>query len=473
MAIKVSKLISILKSYQKKLTNLTANNRALVLLKASNEFDIDFHEFDYINSKLSSFELLEQVISNKKNSIICQFSDSRDEKTVLLSKKLAKLKRKENLIFEENGSKDLAIGYPFVQGKLADGTIIRAPLVIFPIELALHNNSSKPNWVIYQQSDNQPYFNKSLLTAYSHFTKTSIDDDFEDTSFENNFEDALVFRNFLYKVLKKSKFDVNFNRDIYINKLQFFESFRRIDFELKFKNGELKLYPEAILGIFPERGSVLSADYDTIIEANEFTNIASFFESKHITSKPIKEENCITPFAIDASQESALLKIKSGNSIVVQGPPGTGKSQLICNLITDYISNNKKVLVVSQKKAALDVIYERLTTINIQNFVALVHDFKLDRKKLYQQIALQIEKIEEYKNINNSLDAIWLEKQFLKVCRTIDSNIDKLTKFKNALFENKLFGVSIKEMYLNIPKIHFLELKPIAKLFNINLLNDF
>ena len=64
---------------------------------------------------------------------------------------------------------------------------------------------------------------------------------------------------------------------------------------------------------------------------------------------------------MDAFQENALKAVKKGNSIVVQGPPGTGKSQLICNLISDFIARGKRVLVVCQKRAALDVVYNRLS----------------------------------------------------------------------------------------------------------------
>jgi len=41
------------------------------------------------------------------------------------------------------------------------------------------------------------------------------------------------------------------------------------------------------------------------------------------------------------------------------GPPGTGKSQTIANLIADRIAQGKKVLFVSEKMAALEVVYKR------------------------------------------------------------------------------------------------------------------
>src|SRR5690606_23431194 len=111
----------------------------------------------------------------------------------------------------------------------------------------------------------------------------------------------------------------------------------------------------------------------------------------------VKEEHTFTPFKQDASQENALKAVKKGRSLVVHGPPGTGKSQLICNLISDFIVRGKNVLLVCQKKAALDVVHERLKEKGLAEFIGLVHDFKNDRKSIYDQISHQIEKLDEYK----------------------------------------------------------------------------
>jgi hypothetical protein len=57
----------------------------------------------------------------------------------------------------------------------------------------------------------------------------------------------------------------------------------------------------------------------------------------------------------DSSQVLAILEAKAGQSMIIEGPPGTGKSQTITNLIAEAIGDGKKVLFVSEKRAALDV----------------------------------------------------------------------------------------------------------------------
>lgn len=67
----------------------------------------------------------------------------------------------------------------------------------------------------------------------------------------------------------------------------------------------------------------------------------------------------------DSSQLEVLTDVKNGKNLVVEGPPGTGKSQTIVNLIAELMAMNKKVLFVSEKKAALDVVKDRLDSIGL------------------------------------------------------------------------------------------------------------
>ncbi|MEZ4902389.1 MAG: hypothetical protein R2822_11855 [Spirosomataceae bacterium] len=115
------------------------------------------------------------------------------------------------------------------------------------------------------------------------------------------------------------------------------------------RTGELRLYPEAVLGIFPQAGSYLGPDYEQLILQNDFVieNNPQYHVSAH--TKP-KEATTFTVFEQDASQEEALRRIKMGESLVVQEPPGTGKSQLIANLMSDFSARGKRVLLVCQSE---------------------------------------------------------------------------------------------------------------------------
>jgi hypothetical protein len=71
----------------------------------------------------------------------------------------------------------------------------------------------------------------------------------------------------------------------------------------------------------------------------------------------------------DSSQAEAIQAAIAGQSFVLQGPPGTGKSQTIANIIAESLARNRKVLFVSQKMAALDVVRKRLNEARLGEFL--------------------------------------------------------------------------------------------------------
>ena len=478
------KLQKILKSYQKRLTNLTSRNKSLLLLNLSAEQFLDIHELDFLLNK-SSFTLIEQLIAQKNTISLCEIYDPRSERVNEISKRLRKISRTEKFIEEERGSEDLYVGYPIIKGKFSDGTVVRCPLLFFPVTIV---QKDAQIWQL-QTRDESITLNRSFLLAYSHFNQLQISDEFLEHSFEDFSKDSLEFRTQLYEFLKDSPLKIDFNRELFVNVLHHFEKQLKSDLDLSENNGELKLYPQAVLGIFPQAGSFLVPDYEELLSTfgnqQSVEQGFSHFNLEHLfpinttadSQQPIariKEENLLTPFAIDASQELALQQIKSGVSMVVQGPPGTGKSQLICNLIADFTARGKKVLVVSQKRAALDVVQQRLARAGMGSFVGNVHDFKNDRKTLYVQILNQIEQIEDYQKQNQSLDAIFLERNFTQESRQIDKISETLQEFKDALFDVSACGISVKELYLtSSPNQPFLNLKEDYKQFKFNEIADF
>nr|WP_246376266.1 AAA family ATPase [Conyzicola lurida] len=67
----------------------------------------------------------------------------------------------------------------------------------------------------------------------------------------------------------------------------------------------------------------------------------------------------------DAEQENVIAQIAAGNSLVVKTLPGTGGTQTIVNAIGSLVSQNKRVLVVSARRASLHGIAQRLADIGL------------------------------------------------------------------------------------------------------------
>ncbi|WP_288426505.1 AAA domain-containing protein [uncultured Spirosoma sp.] len=453
--------LSVLRAYRRRLTNLSSRNRSLVLSSLPNSQFLDLHECDFLLNR-SSFSLLADIISRKASVPLCAVLDTRQERSNQVSRKLRLIERTSRFIIDERGTDDLYVGWPFVRGKLLDGTVIHAPFFFFPVTISQQGNQ----WRLTRRSEELGFLNHTFLIAYSQFNKVTLPDELAEKALADFDRDPLIFRTQVYEWLRESPLALNVNTDLFADTLHFFDRqpIRGLD-QLE-RVGELKLYTEAVVGIFPQTGSYLSPDYDRLIELA--TDDQFVIDEPAIRTEPLPEKLLHTPLPLDASQEAAIRLVRSGQSLVVQGPPGTGKSQLIANLMADAAADGRRVLLVCQKRAALDVVQARLQTIGMGPFMALVHDFQEDRRALYEQIAGQIERVDEYRQLNNSLNAVLLERDFELESQRIDDAVRMLQAFKTALFDTSLFGISAKELYLTSrPDQPAIDVSPVASQFKL------
>lgn len=434
---------STLQTFLRRLTNLSGTSRSLFLPRLPAEQVLDLQDFSFLKNE-TAFSIINALIAGKSKAL-CQVVDSRMESNNKASQKLKRLNRVDRFLFEERGSNDLHVGWPFVSGKFLEGTLVRCPLLYFPVTL----QEVGSNWVLKLREDAGVTFNKSFLLAYAFYNKVDVSEEWLELSFDDWEKDSTVFRTQLYQFLK-DKIELNFNAEIFSDELKPFTEFRKVEFEEQHQQGELKLQHQAVIGIFPQASSQLVPDYHKLIETNKYSTLEDLFNERTVlpSARQIKEENFFTPLDLDEWQEHAIQQVKMGASLVVQGPPGTGKSQLISNLICDCIATGKKVLLVCQKRVALDVVHGRLSQLGLKNFIGLVHDFRSDRKNIFTTIALQIDAITDYKNQNRSIDSIQVERQYFQVCRTIDAIVEDLEEFRTALYLDEACGLSPKELYL-------------------------
>lgn len=117
----------------------------------------------------------------------------------------------------------------------------------------------------------------------------------------------------------------------------------------------------------------------------------------------------------DSSQEEAILLSKLGFSFVMQGPPGTGKSQTITNIIAEALADGKKVLFVSEKVAALQVVLKRLTEVCLADFYLPLHDYKASKKQIVDSIGANLRLDDEYADGSSfkDLTRLFRERNFL------------------------------------------------------------
>ena len=88
----------------------------------------------------------------------------------------------------------------------------------------------------------------------------------------------------------------------------------------------------------------------------------------------------------DSSQALAISDVANGRNLVIQGPPGTGKSQTITNIIAAAISQSKKVLFVSEKMAALEVVKRQLDDLQLGDACLELHSHKTTKRAVLDEL---------------------------------------------------------------------------------------
>ncbi|MDX5340409.1 MAG: AAA domain-containing protein [Cyclobacteriaceae bacterium] len=435
---------SVFQTYLHRLNDLSTKNRLLYLPRLEGFGLVDVLDFDFLTG-YPAFEIIRQLIQGKREINLIPELDPRLGESNQLSKRLGRLAARDQLTQEETGEQSLYLTWLFAEGKLPNGQVLRSPLLLKPISLI----RKKGNWIM--ESKEPWQWNSAFLLAWRHAVKTSSESLAPNEMLEDLSSDATEFRTQLSALIQNS-FSIQVQSNIFEDQILPFPNTQISLDQERMEEGRMVVKPYAVLGQFAQKSSFLFSDYEELMEVYPEKSLEDLFQSYFSAASEvslIREENLFPVFPLDASQESVLKKVRQGKSLVVEGPPGTGKSQLIANLVSDFIARGKKVLVVSQKRAALDVVYERMAQKGFGDFLALVHDFQGDQKLLFEKIRKQIEAIEDYQEQNRGLDSMQLEREISLLSRSIARLEEKFEGFREALFDDQPAGVPVKVMYLN------------------------
>lgn len=179
----------------------------------------------------------------------------------------------------------------------------------------------------------------------------------------------------------------------------YFDSVRSV---IRLKDGWNVHEDKIALGFFSYAKIVLYQDLDATRWPENQTpadhhdvkaTLGGEYPSRDLTIEtPLNLDEVRTPstsleiFEADSSQITAVMDALTGMSMVIEGPPGTGKSQTIANLVGEFVSQGKKVLFVSEKPAALEVVYRKLEGAGLGEACLEIHSQKANRRSFYEAI---------------------------------------------------------------------------------------
>lgn len=139
------------------------------------------------------------------------------------------------------------------------------------------------------------------------------------------------------------------------------------------------------------RDLVTDNPFSRILAGGSLVDEGFSYESGEPDLEKVKSKDNLNIYEVDSSQQEAIYRAKKGESFVIQGPPGTGKSQTITNIIAEMLYLGKRVLFVSEKQAALDVVYHKLEKKNLSDFCLILHNSKAKKQNVRDQIAKSLE----------------------------------------------------------------------------------
>lgn len=177
----------------------------------------------------------------------------------------------------------------------------------------------------------------------------------------------------------------------------------------------------------------------------KLSNTLESVEADYLELENLSSDALTLPIPADNSQLNALLNAHQNKTFILHGPPGTGKSQTITNIIADALANNKKVLFVAAKKAALDVVHKRLKNIGLAPFCLELHSNKSKKSDVLKQFEEVLE-IPKYQ----------LSKDFLQEAQRLDERKKEINKYVTQLHHKNPIGWSLYD------SISFLESNAIS-----------
>lgn len=459
----IEKLVKNYKHYQNKLLQVTQRNRSVFLRRIYNKHNFDLIDAEYLKSGVIE-KVIEAVLKNKVLSVNILLDTNETEESDSARGKLRNISRNLNLIETETGQQTGYLGFPFLEGHLTRDFYIRGPLVLFPIGIEKKHQARGGGWFV-NFTDNRPLLNGALIAAIKKKGEFNIPEDHEE-KFDEIIDETISYdgenqeKFFFDKINQWIKTIIPL--DELKNKISI-EELKPLTQETLEELGKqpIHLVNYVIIGTFPQAEDAIFKDYASLLEQLHYTDIGVLGnllnidienyeteESDYLLDDTDNEYESLdnisdlelnTVVSSDASQDEIIIESKKTPLVAVRGPPGTGKSQVIVNLISDALSNGKKVLVVCQKRAALEVVHRRLAKVDLNNYTVFLSKENEDRLKMYQQLNSLIETSSNFELITSQ--------NLNDISEEINENIRFLSSIGQALREPYFEGATLSNIY--------------------------
>lgn len=308
-----------------------------------------------------------------------------------LSRRLLELYRKVRMENEESGANTLflALGYLEWKQNRDDKRSYRAPLLLVPVKL--HRKSLQTGFSL-QRHDEDTLVNVTLLELLKRDYQLEVPGVNPPPEDDSGVDVDKVFRLFQHAVKDMLGWEVR--REVWLAQFSFSKFLLWKDIQ---DRSDILSKNAVVDHLMNKAGSPFIDNLDDLEphELDEYLSLDEIF----------------CPMSSDSSQLAATLAASKGKNFVMNGPPGTGKSQTITNIISHCLAEGKRVLFVAEKRAALEVVHQRLSQIGLGPFCLELHSNKSGKAEVLRQFGEAINYVsqhpsDEWQRLANRLNAL-------------------------------------------------------------------
>ena len=416
-----------IESWKKSLLDMTKRNRLLWYkpykvgsLKLEEKYFDDpiesvLDEVDELAFNDKTWEFITEVDSIEDDED--DEDDDSEEESDIIKKRTKALANIYKKVKQESEEKGLNIGYiavGFLEWYEREDaqTKIKTPLLLIPIKI--EQDGRRAPFKISLNTDEQISLNPIIKKKFETDFNIILDD------FPSDSGSHPTLSTYLAGLKKQISEESNWTikKDIIIDTFSFQNLAIWNDLD---KNKEL----------------VASNPFSRVLAGGDLSDEGFSYESGEPDLEKVKSKDSLNIYEVDSSQQEAIYRAKKGESFVIQGPPGTGKSQTITNIISEALADGKKILFVSEKAAALQVVLKRLTEVHLDDFCLALHNYKANKKEIIESIGSNL-------NLNKELNdplglreltELFHDRIFLdKYAKELHKNIEPLNKSIYTVF---------------------------------------
>lgn len=405
-------------------------------IPANSRYKFDLNRLSHIDKNLPnnfikallSEQPLKFRISWKENvPDLNSLFEEEQTQLVRITKAFENLINQTEAIESEKGINTFGFGFPILARRdKADNKLTVAPVLIW--SLRIKRTKEFNTWEILRNEDDPIYINEVLINHLQNDSNVEIE-----KIPSEMLDDGLIQKNELIDICTKLIKTINTTspddlEDVFRQKLDKVVSIGDKAHYEKLPLNSTNSFIEfgGLFSIFEVQKQNIINDYGNLMDLQGIDIPLDDLEGH--TFQPISSVET------DPSQQSILHSLEATRNVLIQGPPGTGKSQTLTAVLINALENNKKTIVVCEKRTALEVLHNALIEKGLDYHCVLIRDIVKDRKTVVDSVRDRVDN-SEYKSYTYKSSKDTLE-NIINKAKTLITNING----KHQKLDQKIIG---------------------------------